>query len=68
MHRMTYGETFLCIDRQMPIHGSFCLHYQTPEYHTEPRFDISQVKASKEERKYVEYDASWMYDDDSDVL
>lgn len=66
MHRMTYGETFLCIDRQMPIHGSFCLHYQTPEYHTEPRFDISQVNTSKEDRKYVEYDASWLYSQDDD--
>ena len=66
MHRMTYGETFLCIDRQMPIHGSFCLHYQTPEYHTEPRFDISQVNTSKEDRKYVEYDAPWLYSQDDD--
>ena len=65
MHRMGYGETFLCIDRQMPIHGNFCLHYQTEEYHTDPRVEVSSFKPFKDEGKLVEYDTAWLYEKES---
>ena len=66
MHRMSYGETFLCIDRQMPIHGSFCLHYQTEEYHVDPRKEIDSFVPINDESKLIEYDASFLYKDDDD--
>ena len=66
MHRMTYGETFLCVDRQMPIHGSFCLHYRTKEYHTDKPTDINTFQPLKTKERLVEYDASLFYKDDDD--
>ena len=62
MHRMNYGETFLCIDRQMPIHGNFCLHYKTVEYHKYPRVEINNFSPPASEKKLEEYDSKCLYE------
>jgi hypothetical protein len=64
MHRMNYGETFLCVDRQMPIHGSFCLHYQTSEYHKDRRVEISDFAPPKTEKNIEAYDTTYLLSDD----
>ena len=66
MHRMNHGESFLCIDRQMPIHGSFCLHYQTEEYHHDPRVEINTFRPIVDEKYMRTYDVQRLRAEDSD--
>lgn len=66
MHRMKPGECYLCIDRQMPVHGTFELFYKTKEYHTHPRAHLDKFKPIKPEDNLTEYSVSWLYRDDDE--
>ena len=68
MHGMEYGESFICIDHRMPVHGRFVLYYETPEYTAFPQTNPEDLATLAERRQLPEYDTSYLYEDDDDLF
>lgn len=66
MHRMQNGESYICIDRNMPIHGNFELYYRTDEYARYPITPNNSHGALFEREPVPEFDAPWLHKKDGD--
>lgn len=66
MHRMQNGESYICIDRNMPIHGNFELYYRTEEYARYPITPNNRHGALFEREPVPEFDAPWMHEKEGD--
>lgn len=71
MHRMKQGESYICIDRAMPVHGNYELYYATPEYARYPVTpSVSRRPLAERNASVPDYAPKWLdaaaTDDDDD--
>lgn len=66
MHRMKLGESYICLLRDMPIHGNFELYFRTPEYLQYPMISNDSHRLLYETSTYAEYDPPCFHEDEDD--
>ncbi len=59
-HRMKWGESFVCLDRSMPLHGNFEMYYKTPEFLSYPIVKNTEHMMDDCFIDETEFDAPWM--------